>query len=204
MRLGCRTARFFVFSCNFTSTCHLKSLDWHIWKIYLYCTSWILIYVIITRSKYLINFFLDLWPDMSFPGCCRDFLFSWRNPRSIRGSGVDSKEICWRMWKRWGTEPVADHVKRGGGKGQKKGHSPPLPLPFPFLRKSTQGRECIVRMLSTLVYICFVRGVGGGGGWFRVILEHNWSQRSDFVFQLKGFVSGDITFNFPSLPTWLF
>ena len=164
MRLGCRTARFFVFSCNFTSTCHLKSLDWHIWKIYLYCTSWILIYVIIIRSKYLINFFLDLWPDMSFPGCCRDFLFSWRNPRSIRGSGVDSKEICWRMWKRWGTEPVADHVKRGEGKGQRKGHSSPLPLPFPFLRKSTQGRRVHSAYALHPRSSTFVSCGGWGGG----------------------------------------
>ena len=124
-------------------------------------------------SKYLIYFFLDLWPDMSFPGCCRNFLFSWRNPRSIRGSGVDSKEICWRMWKRWGTEPVADHVKRGGWKGKRKGHSPPLPLPFPFLRKSVQGRECIVRMLSTLVYICFVQGRGAGFVWYLNTIERS-------------------------------
>ena len=44
----------------------------------------------------------------------------------------------------------------------------------------------------------------GGGGWFRLILEHNLTQRSDLVFQVKGFVIGDITFNSPSLPAWLF
>lgn len=153
-------------------------------------------------SKYLIYFFLDLWPDMSFPGCCRNFLFSWRNPRSIFGSGVNSKEICWRMWKRWVNRARGRHVERGGGKGQRRGHSPLPPPPFPLFAQATQGRECIVRMLSTLVYICFVRA--GGGGWFRVILEHNWTQRSDLVFQVKGFVIGDITFNSPSLPAWLF
>ena len=64
---------------------------------------------------------------------------------------------------------MADHVERGGGKGQGRGHSPLPPPPFPLFAQATQGRECIVRMLSTLVYICFVRGVG----WFRVILEHS-------------------------------
>ena len=160
MRLGCRTPRFFVFSCHFMSTCHLKSLDWHIWKIYLCCTSWILIYVIIIRSKYLIYFFLDLWPDMSFPGCCRNFLFSWRNPRSIRGSGVDSKEICWRMWKRWGTEPVADYVKRGGEKGQRKGHSSaPPPSLSPFCAYALHAR------------LHLFRGGGGGG-----VSRDSWQQ----------------------------
>lgn len=57
-------------------------------------------------------------------------------------------------------EHVADHVERGGGKGQRRGHSPLPPPPFPLFAQATQGRECIVRMLSTLVYICFVRAGG--------------------------------------------
>ena len=59
-------------------------------------------------------------------------------------------------------EHVADHVERGGGKGQRRGHSPLPPPPFPLFAQATQGRECIVRMLSTLVYICFVRAGGAG------------------------------------------
>ena len=69
-----------------------------------------------------------------------------------------------------GQNPWQTTSKGVGGKDKGRGIRHPLPLPFPFLRKSVQGRECIVRMLSTLVYICFVQG---GGGWFRVILEHN-------------------------------
>ena len=111
---------------------------------------------------------------MSFPGCCRNFLFSWRNPRSICGSGVNSKEICWRMWKRWVNRARGrPRRKRRGKRTKGGGHSPLPPPPFPLFAQATQGRECIVRMLSTLVYICFVRAGGAGFVWYLNTIEHS-------------------------------
>ena len=55
---------------------------------------------------------------------------------------------------------VAYRVERGwgGGKDKRKKHSPPHlpPPPSSLFAQATQTRECIVSMLSTLVYICFV------------------------------------------------
>lgn len=180
MRLGCRRIpRFFVFRCNFISTCHLKSLDWHIWKIYLYCTSWILIYQSISFISFWISDQTCLFLAAAVISCFLGGILA-----AFVGVALTARRSVGECENGEWIEHVADHVERGGGKGQRRGHSPLPPPPFPLFAQATQGRECIVRMLSTLVYICFVRA----GGWFRVILEHNWTQRSDFVFQVNGFL----------------
>ena len=171
MRLGCRRIpRFFVFGCNFISTCHLKSLDWYIWKIYLYCTSWILIYQSISFISFWISDQTCLFLAAAVISCFLGGILA-----AFLGVALTARRSVGECENGEWIEHVADHVERGGGKGQRRGHSPLPPPPFPLFAQATQGRECIVRMLSTLVYICFVRAGGGGAGfvWYLNTIEHS-------------------------------
>lgn len=161
MRLGCRRIpRFLVFSCNFISTCHLKSLDWHIWKIYLYCTYWILIYQSISFISFWISDQTCLFLAAAVISCFLGGILA-----AFVGVALTARRSVGECENGEGQNPWQTTSKGVGGKDKGRGIRHPLPLPFPFLGKSVQGRECIVRMLSTLVYICFVQGVGGGAGF---------------------------------------
>lgn len=162
MRLGCWTPRFFVFSC------HLKSLDWHIWKIYLYCTSWILIYQSISFISFWISDQTCLFLAAAVISCFLGGILA-----AFLGVALTARRSVGECENGEWIEHVADHVERGGGKGQRRGHSPLPPPPFPLFAQATQGRECIVRMLSTLVYICFVRAGGAGFVWYLNTIEHS-------------------------------
>ena len=169
MRLGCRIPRFFVLSCNFISTCHLKSLDWHIWKIHLYCTYWILIYQSISFISFWISDQTCLFLAAAVISCFLGGILA-----AFVGVALTAGRSVGECENGEGQIPWQTTSKGVGGKDKGRGIRHPLPLPFPFLRKSVQGRECIVRMLSTLVYICFVQKGGEAGFvWYLNTIERS-------------------------------